>query len=105
MAEDAKQYALDMHRKWNGKIEVVSRAKIETPEDLAVAYTPGVAQPCLEIQKDLDLSYVYTRRNNLVAVIKESQNNVAANITSTTGNKKTRHKTKNSYYKNKCSHL
>ena len=54
MAEDAKQYALDMHRKWNGKIEVVSRAKIETPEDLAVAYTPGVAQPCLEIQKDLD---------------------------------------------------
>ena len=69
MAEDAKQYALDMHRKWNGKIEVVSRAKIETPEDLAVAYTPGVAQPCLEIQKDLDLSYVYTRRNNLVAVI------------------------------------
>jgi len=69
MAEDAKQYALDMHKRWNGKIEVVSRAKIETPEDLAVAYTPGVAQPCLEIQKDLDLSYVYTRRNNLVAVI------------------------------------
>lgn len=69
MAEDAKQFALDMHRKWRGKIEVVSRAAITTPEELAVAYTPGVAQPCLEIQKDVDESYAYTRRANLVAVV------------------------------------
>lgn len=51
------------------KIEVISRAKIETPEDLAVAYTPGVAEPCLKIAKDVDLSYKYTRRGNLVAVV------------------------------------
>ena len=58
-----------MHEKWNGKIEVISRAKIETPEDLAVAYTPGVAEPCLKIAEDVDLSYKYTRRGNLVAVV------------------------------------
>ena len=69
MAEDAKQYALDKHKEWHGKIEVVSRAAITTPEELAVAYTPGVAQPCLEIQKDVDDSYTYTRRGNLVAVV------------------------------------
>ena len=69
MAEDAKQYALDKHKEWHGKIEVVSRASISTPEELAVAYTPGVAQPCLEIQKDVDDSYTYTRRGNLVAVV------------------------------------
>lgn len=64
-----KQYALDKHREWNGKIEVVSRAAVTTPEELAVAYTPGVAEPCLAIQKDVDLSYTYTRRSNLVAVV------------------------------------
>ena len=48
---------------------MISRAKIETPEDLAVAYTPGVAEPCLKIAKDVDLSYKYTRRGNLVAVV------------------------------------
>ena len=65
----AIEQALEMHEKWNGKIEVISRAKIETPEDLAVAYTPGVAEPCLKIAKDVDLSYKYTRRGNLVAVV------------------------------------
>lgn len=69
MADDAKQHALDAHREWHGKIEVVSRAQISTPEELAVAYTPGVAVPCLEIQKDPSLSYEYTRRWNLVAVV------------------------------------
>ena len=62
---DKKEFALNQHEKWNGKIEVISRAKIETPEDLAVAYTPGVAEPCLKIAKDVDLSYKYTRRGNL----------------------------------------
>ena len=66
---DKKEFALNQHEKWNGKIEVISRAKIETPEELAVAYTPGVAEPCLKIAEDVDLSYKYTRRGNLVAVV------------------------------------
>ena len=69
MAIDKKQQALDAHRAWEGKIEVVSRASITTAAELAVAYTPGVAEPCLEISKDVDLSYTYTRRWNLVAVV------------------------------------
>ena len=66
---DTKQFALDAHEQWHGKIEVVSRAKVENAADLAVAYTPGVAEPCLKIAEDVDLSYVYTRRSNLVAVV------------------------------------
>ena len=66
---DIKQQALEKHYEWQGKLEVVSRAKIETREDLSLAYTPGVAQPCLEIARDPELSYKLTRRNNLVAVI------------------------------------
>lgn len=66
---DKKEFALQQHEKWGGKIEVVSRAQVKTPEDLSVAYTPGVAQPCLEIAKDVDLSYKYTRRHNMVAVV------------------------------------
>ena len=66
---DKKEFALKQHEAWNGKIEVVSRAKVSTPEELAVAYTPGVAEPCLEISKEVDLSYKYTRRGNMVAVI------------------------------------
>lgn len=66
---DIKEKALQKHYEWQGKLEVVSRAKIETREDLSLAYTPGVAQPCLEIAKDPELSYKLTRRGNLVAVI------------------------------------
>ena len=66
---DIKQQALNMHKEWKGKIEVVSRVKIDSREALSLAYTPGVAQPCLEIQKDINKSYELTRRNNLVAVI------------------------------------
>lgn len=66
---DIKEKALEMHEKWQGKIEVISRAPINTREDLSTAYTPGVAQPCLEIAKDPSLAYKYTRRGNLVAVI------------------------------------
>ena len=69
MAIDKKQQALDAHRDWQGKIEVVSRADITNAAELAVAYTPGVAEPCLEISKNVDLSYTYTRRWNLVAVV------------------------------------
>ena len=66
---DKKEFALQQHEKWGGKLEIVSRAKLETPEDLAVAYTPGVAEPCLKIAEDVDLSYKYTRRGNMVAVV------------------------------------
>jgi malate dehydrogenase (oxaloacetate-decarboxylating) len=66
---DKKQFALDQHTKWQGKIEVIARAPVGTKEELAVAYTPGVAEPCLEISKNTDLSYKYTRRHNLVAVV------------------------------------
>ena len=66
---DKKEFALKQHEIWEGKIEVISRAKIENPEELAVAYTPGVAEPCLKIAEDVDLSYKYTRRKNMVAVV------------------------------------
>ena len=66
---DIKEKALQKHYEWEGKLEVVSRVKIETREDLSLAYTPGVAQPCLEIARDPELSYKLTRRSNLVAVI------------------------------------
>ncbi|MGC4019862.1 MAG: malic enzyme-like NAD(P)-binding protein [Muricomes sp.] len=66
---DKKEFALKQHEEWAGKIEVISRTKLETPEDLSVAYTPGVAEPCLKISEDVDLSYKYTRRGNMVAVI------------------------------------
>ena len=66
---DKKEFALKQHETWGGKIEVISRAEINTPEELAVAYTPGVAEPCLKIKDDVDLSYKYTRRSNMVAVI------------------------------------
>ena len=66
---DIKQKALKMHEKWQGKIEVISRVPVTNREELSVAYTPGVAQPCLEIAQNPELSYVYTRRKNLVAVV------------------------------------
>jgi len=66
---DNARHAIDMHAKWRGKIEVVPRVPLDTREALAVAYTPGVAQPCLQIQKDNDQSYSLTRRGNLVAVV------------------------------------
>lgn len=61
--------SLRLHKEWQGKIEVVCRAPLETRDDLSLAYTPGVAQPCLEIQKNPDKSYELTRRSNLVAVV------------------------------------
>ena len=66
---DKKEFALMEHEKWHGKIEVIAHAPINNSEELAVAYTPGVAEPCLKISENVDLSYVYTRRSNLVAVV------------------------------------
>lgn len=61
--------SLKLHYQWKGKIEVVPRASVSNKDELSLAYTPGVAQPCLEIQKDVDKSYELTRRWNLVAVV------------------------------------
>ena len=61
--------SLRLHAQWGGKIEVISKVPVATKEDLALAYTPGVAQPCLEIQKDYEKSFTLTRRHNLVAVV------------------------------------
>ncbi len=66
---DIREESLQKHYEWNGKIEVITRAPIQSKKDLSLAYTPGVAEPCLEIQKDINKSYELTRRSNLVAVI------------------------------------
>ena len=66
---DKKQLAIEKHKEWKGKIEVISRAKVTTLEELSIAYTPGVAEPCLLIAEDESLAYDYTRKGNLVAVI------------------------------------
>ena len=66
---DVKERALQAHEKWGGKIEVVARCEVHSKDDLSIAYTPGVAEPCLKIKDDPSLSYTYTRRHNLVAVI------------------------------------
>ena len=66
---DYAKESLRLHGEWKGKIEVVATVPVETKDDLSLAYTPGVAQPCLEIQKDISKSYDLTRRHNLCAVI------------------------------------
>ena len=66
---DYAKESLHLHEQWQGKIEVVATVPVATKDDLSLAYTPGVAQPCLEIQKDLSKSYQLTRRHNLCAVI------------------------------------
>ena len=66
---DYAKESLRLHGEWGGKIEVICKVPCETKDDLSLAYTPGVAQPCLEIQKDVNKSYELTRRHNLCAVI------------------------------------
>ena len=66
---DYAKESLRLHGEWGGKIEVISKVPCSTKEDLSLAYTPGVAQPCLEIQKDVNKSYELTRRHNLCAVV------------------------------------
>ena len=66
---DYMKESLKKHYEWRGKIEINTRSKINGKEDLSLAYTPGVAQACLEIQKDVDKSYDLTRRWNTVAVV------------------------------------
>ena len=66
---DYAKESLRLHEQWGGKIEVNARVPVSTKDDLSLAYTPGVAQPCLEIRRDPDKSYTLTRRHNLCAVI------------------------------------
>lgn len=66
---DYRKVSLEKHYEWKGKIEVIARAKVGDKDALSLAYTPGVAEPCLEIQKDYDKSWQLTRRSNMVAVI------------------------------------
>lgn len=66
---DYAKESLRLHKEWGGKIEVICKVPCKTKDDLSLAYTPGVAQPCLEIQKDISKSYELTRRHNLCAVI------------------------------------
>lgn len=66
---DYAKESLRLHGEWKGKIEVVATVPVETKDDLSLAYTPGVAQPCLEIQKDIDKSYELTRRHNMCLVV------------------------------------
>ena len=66
---DYMKESLKKHYEWQGKIEITARSKVRNKEDLSLAYTPGVAQACLEIQKDISKSYELTRRWNTVAVV------------------------------------
>ncbi|MBQ7051216.1 MAG: NADP-dependent malic enzyme, partial [Clostridia bacterium] len=66
---DIKKKALEKHYEWQGKLEITARAKVTCSEELSLAYTPGVAEPCLAIRDDYDKSYELTRRANMVAVI------------------------------------
>ena len=66
---DIRRESLKKHYEWQGKIEIIPRSPLNTREELSLAYTPGVAEPCLEIQKDHDKSFALTRRHNLVAVV------------------------------------
>ena len=66
---DYAKESLRLHKEWKGKIEVVATVPVENKDDLSLAYTPGVAQPCLEIQKDVEKSYELTRRHNLCLVV------------------------------------
>ena len=66
---DYAKESLRLHKEWQGKIEVISRVPVASKDDLSLAYTPGVAQPCLEIQKDIDKSYELTRRHNMCLVV------------------------------------
>ena len=66
---DYAKEALRLHAKWNGKLETIPKMPIKTRDDLSIAYTPGVAAPCLEIKDDPKKSFTYTARSHLVAVI------------------------------------
>ena len=67
----AIEQALEMHEKWNGKIETTAKSHVNSREDLAIAYTPGVTEPCKVIAKDPDAAYKYTMKANTIAVVSD----------------------------------
>ena len=69
----AIEQALEMHEKWNGKIETTAKSHVNSREDLAIAYTPGVAEPCKVIAKDPDAAYKYTMKANTIAVVSDGR--------------------------------
>ena len=71
MKMSAIEQALEMHEKWNGKIETTAKSHVNSREDLAIAYTPGVAEPCKVIAKDPDAAYKYTMKANTIAVVSD----------------------------------
>jgi malate dehydrogenase (oxaloacetate-decarboxylating) len=71
MLMDNKEKALAMHREWNGKLETIAKSKVTSREDLAIAYTPGVAEPCKVIAEDREAAYTYTWKSNTVAVVSD----------------------------------
>ena len=68
---DMKEKALSMHKEWNGKLETVAKSKVHSREDLAIAYTPGVAEPCKVIAENKEAAYTYTMKANTVAVVSD----------------------------------
>ena len=66
-----KEKAIQKHKEWNGKLETVSKTPVKTSADLAIAYTPGVAEPCKLIAEDPSLAYTYTIKSNTVAVVSD----------------------------------
>ena len=68
---DQKETAIQKHKEWNGKLSIIPKCKVETKEDLAIAYTPGVAEPCKEIAKDKEAAYQYTIKANTIAVVSD----------------------------------
>ena len=68
---DQKEIALQCHAKWNGKLETIAKSKVNSREDLAIAYTPGVAEPCKVIAEDKEAAYTYTWKSNTVAVVSD----------------------------------
>ena len=65
--------ALELHKEWNGKIDTTPKCKISSREDLALAYTPGVAEPCKVIAEDKEAAYTYTIKSNTVAVVSDGR--------------------------------
>ena len=63
--------AMELHKQWQGKIETVAKSKVKSREDLALAYTPGVAEPCKAIAEDNELAYTYTMKANTIAVVSD----------------------------------
>ena len=68
---DTNEKAIEMHKKWNGKLETISKTPVKTREDLSIAYTPGVAAPCRIIAENKEEAYTYTMKANTVAVVSD----------------------------------